>query len=184
MGTDTTLPLELTPRLPLQSLRVEVLEGDEAGLVRGGESDVLTIGSAEGNDVVLRDATVSRFHVELRRWAAGIRVTENGSTNGTFAGATQIERAVVPADTILRLGRSRIRLLEGQHVDVALFGADHLGPLYGRSPAMRRLMVSLERAAKSAASVLVVGESGTGKEVVARTLHELSPRASRPFVTV
>jgi DNA-binding NtrC family response regulator len=45
-------------------------------------------------------------------------------------------------------------------------------------------MASLERAAKSNASVLVVGESGTGKEVVARTLHEMSARADKPFVTV
>src|SRR4029079_3523018 len=71
-----------------------------------------------------------------------------------------------------------------QRVYGVLSGEDRLASLRARSPVMRRLMASLERAAKSAASVLVVGESGTGKEVVARTLHELSPRADRPMVTV
>src|SRR4051794_4803320 len=54
----------------------------------------------------------------------------------------------------------------------------------GRAPAMRRLMSEVERAARSEVSVLVVGESGTGKELVARALHDLGPRAGRPFVAV
>src|SRR5688572_13229801 len=49
---------------------------------------------------------------------------------------------------------------------------------------MRRLMAQVERAAKTEAAVHVVGESGTGKELIARALHELGPRADRPFVTV
>jgi two-component system, NtrC family, response regulator AtoC len=56
--------------------------------------------------------------------------------------------------------------------------------LLGTSPAMKGVLDTIARAAKSAATVLVQGESGTGKELVARALHEQSPRADGPFVKV
>ena len=49
---------------------------------------------------------------------------------------------------------------------------------------MRRLYADLERAAQSDATVLLLGETGTGKELAARTIHESSARADKPFVTV
>jgi DNA-binding NtrC family response regulator len=59
-----------------------------------------------------------------------------------------------------------------------------LGSLVGSSRKMQEIFGLIERVAPSTVSVLITGESGTGKEVVARTLHELSPRKSRPFVAV
>jgi two-component system response regulator AtoC len=56
--------------------------------------------------------------------------------------------------------------------------------MIGRSEAMKELERTLARAAKGVATVLVRGESGTGKELVARRVHELSPRASGPFIKV
>jgi DNA-binding NtrC family response regulator len=50
--------------------------------------------------------------------------------------------------------------------------------------AMRRVMAQVERVAASETRVCILGETGTGKELVARTLHERSPRAGGPFVTV
>src|SRR5260370_21932917 len=49
---------------------------------------------------------------------------------------------------------------------------------------MREVMGVVEKVAPTTTTVLIEGESGTGKEVVARALHELSPRAERPFVPV
>jgi DNA-binding NtrC family response regulator len=58
------------------------------------------------------------------------------------------------------------------------------GRLVGASRPMRMLYDLLSQVGPSAASVLIVGESGTGKEMVARTLHELSPRREAEFVAV
>ncbi len=58
------------------------------------------------------------------------------------------------------------------------------GPLIGNSPEMRKIYQVVELAAPTAASVLITGESGTGKELVAQTIHQLSPRASFPFIAI
>jgi len=58
------------------------------------------------------------------------------------------------------------------------------GGLVGESEAMRRVYDLMERVAPTSLTVLVTGETGTGKELVARGIHELSPRSSRPYVPV
>ncbi len=59
-----------------------------------------------------------------------------------------------------------------------------LGSLVGSSKVMREIFGLIEQVAPSNVHVLITGESGTGKELVARTLHELSPRKAKPFVAV
>ena len=68
----------------------------------------------------------------------------------------------------------RARVVEGER----------LGSLLGRSAAMREVFRTVRRVADSAATILIRGESGTGKELVARAIHELSPRAAGPFVAL
>jgi DNA-binding NtrC family response regulator len=59
-----------------------------------------------------------------------------------------------------------------------------MGQLVGTGPSMQEIYRMIEMAAPTPAPVLITGESGTGKELVARTIHELSPRAQGPFVAV
>src|SRR5262249_32476767 len=62
--------------------------------------------------------------------------------------------------------------------------AGSLGSLVGPSKKMQEIFRLIEMVAPSTASVLITGASGTGKELVARTIHELSPRRGRPFVAI
>ena len=61
---------------------------------------------------------------------------------------------------------------------------DPLRDIVGRSPAIRLVLDTIRRLARSEANVLITGESGTGKELVARAVHALSRRAEGPFVAL
>lgn len=56
--------------------------------------------------------------------------------------------------------------------------------LIGKTPAMMKVQILIEKVAPSDATVLVLGETGTGKELVARAVHNQSPRADAPFVAI
>ncbi|MBZ5531293.1 MAG: sigma-54 dependent transcriptional regulator [Acidobacteriia bacterium] len=58
------------------------------------------------------------------------------------------------------------------------------GNMVGSSKAMQEIFRMVEMVAPSTASVLITGESGTGKEMVARAIHDLSPRKNKPFVAI
>src|SRR5215467_4417238 len=63
-------------------------------------------------------------------------------------------------------------------------GAPRIPELLGRAPAMQQVFRAIGRLARSSMTVLVTGESGTGKELVARALHDHSPRESKPFIAL
>ncbi len=86
---------------------------------------------------------------------------------------------------VLRKAEERERLrLENLRLRREISRARGPSHLIAEGPAMREVMRVVEKVAPTTTTVLIEGESGTGKEVVARALHELSPRAERPFVPV
>ena len=87
---------------------------------------------------------------------------------------TILANATRQRDTAIELEVARRRLRE----------TGVLGSMVGTSRAMQDIFGLIEQIAPSNVSVLITGESGTGKELVARTLHDLSPRKPRPFVAV
>ena len=62
--------------------------------------------------------------------------------------------------------------------------ASPLNGVIAASPAMLKVCRTVERVAKSDVNVLLTGESGTGKEVLAQAIHEIGPRANKPFVAI
>ncbi|HEX9103778.1 MAG TPA: sigma-54 dependent transcriptional regulator [Polyangia bacterium] len=85
-----------------------------------------------------------------------------------------LERVVERCRLERDLARARLQLA----------GVAGSSPIIGRSPPMVRLLERIDTIAQSEAPVLITGESGTGKELIARTLHQRSLRARRPFVAV
>ena len=88
-------------------------------------------------------------------------------------------------DSVRRALDVRRLVLENRQLRLALDEQQQLGErLLGHSPAAQRLRQQIQALAPLHADVLILGETGSGKEVVARTLHELSPRRNAPFVAI
>jgi len=88
-------------------------------------------------------------------------------------------RLVVDRAVELSLAKQENELLRRQLQDRGAFGE-----LVGKSDQIRQVYTLIEQVAPSSASVLITGDSGTGKELVARTIHNLSPRRDQPFVAI
>lgn len=103
------------------------------------------------------------------------------------------------ADDYIAKGRLQIdelemriaRALKQQHLEVENFSLRKqldarfgLESIIGQSAAMKEIFEVVQQVAPTRVTVLVTGESGTGKELIAKALHQLSPRAKQPFVTV
>src|SRR5262245_8432435 len=158
-GAGPTLPHD-APRLEIKSFAVEVVAGPDKSKRVVAERDALTIGSAEGNDLVLSDSTVSRFHLELRRIDGRIALRDNGSTNGTEVGGVLVDAGWIRPGSVVRLGGTRVRVDDAEPVTLDLFASDNFEGVIGRAPGMRRLLADVKQAASSSAPVLLLGETG------------------------
>jgi DNA-binding NtrC family response regulator len=87
------------------------------------------------------------------------------------------EKLLVTVENALRLSR-----LEDENRDLRHRLGKH--ELVGSGPAMRKLSSQIDRVAASETRVCILGETGTGKELVARAIHEKSPRKEHPFITL
>ncbi|GLU32834.1 sigma-54 dependent transcriptional regulator [Trinickia caryophylli] len=88
-------------------------------------------------------------------------------------------------ETVRRALEKRRLLLENVALRRELAERDALVPrIIGRSPAIEQVRRLVAKVAQTDASVLINGDTGAGKELIARSLHELSPRRAKPFVAV
>lgn len=88
----------------------------------------------------------------------------------------ELRQAVEKASSRIRLLRRNVALARGLDERFGFEG------VIGNSPAMHRVIEQLKNLAPTDTTVLILGESGTGKELVARAIHQNSPRKSKPFV--
>jgi two-component system nitrogen regulation response regulator GlnG len=89
-----------------------------------------------------------------------------------------------PFDVDQAVGLVRRAAQAGAGAGLEAATAPRIPQLLGRAPAMQQVFRAIGRLARSSVTVLITGESGTGKELVARALHDHSPRAAKPFIAL
>ncbi|HSP07923.1 MAG TPA: FHA domain-containing protein, partial [Acidobacteriota bacterium] len=180
-GADSTLRIK-TPMSPRGAIRMRVVSGPDMGRETLVPPDMkrIAIGTRSESEVPLTDPTVSRRHAEIIPEKDRYLLRDLGSTNGTYIDNVRVEQAYVEPDSVIRVGRTEIRLLTSESGD-ATFGFEGL---YGHSPVMMQVFELIEKVAASPLIVLIAGETGTGKELVARAIHRRSSRSAGPFTVV
>jgi len=120
-----------------------------------------------------------------------IMLTAHGSVDSAVAavklGAFDYLEKPFEQKQIKQIIAKALRTNELRRREVRLPGSDEATGRYGlvgKSPAMQEVYNVIERVARTPSTVLVTGESGTGKELIARALHQQSPRAEAPLIKV
>lgn len=184
-GTTPLRPLIDIAEHAKLTLTIESDNGKAVNRVVTHEGDVCRIGTHPSNDITLEDPAVSRFHCKLVPAKSGWRVEDSGSLNGTHLQGLNIHSAVLPADAVLAIGNSLIRIQWAKSSEKTLVPMmPSFGALTGTGRAMRKLFALLEKVAASEINCFIHGESGTGKELVATEIVQRGVRADKPFVVV
>ena len=184
--TGTRIRREATPAtVNLRRCKLVVIKGAQRGTEFVIAGDVIRVGKAPENDLVLADETVSRVHFEIVRDAKGYLVRDMKSTNGTFLDSAEVKEAYLRAGSVIKAGEVELKFTPfEERIEILPSEKEALGEMVGKSPAMREIFGLVEKIAPTDATVLIEGETGTGKDMIARTLHQLSPRADKPFIVV
>ena len=171
------------------------LEGHEA-TVCGNATKALELATTQPFDLILSDVVMpgkdgltlleelkkqgvttpvvmmsGQAHIEM-----AVRATRLGALD-FLEKPISTDKLLLTVENALKLGR-----LERQNLDLQRRLGKH--ELVWAGETMRRVMAQVERVAASETRICILGETGTGKELVARTLHERSPRAAAPFITL
>ena len=111
------------------------------------------------------------------------QATLETAVKATRLGALDFVEKPVGLDRLLLTLRNALHLdrLQRENAELKRYWQDELA-LIGESGVMASVRARVERVAGADASILILGENGTGKELIARAIHELSPRRAQPFV--
>jgi DNA-binding NtrC family response regulator len=142
------------------------------------------------SDVVMPEMDGIEFLSRVRAKAPDVPVilmsgqaSVETAVKATRLGALDFVEKPVGLDRLLLTLRNALRLdrLQRENRELQDYWRDELA-LIGDTPGLRALRALVERAAPSDVPILILGENGTGKELVARAVHDLSPRSGQRFV--
>jgi len=171
------------------------LAGYEA-VVADNAARALDLAGRERFDLVLSDVVMPgrdglAMLEDLREMGVGLPVvmisgqaTVDMAVRATRLGAVDFLEKPISSDKLLLTVENALRLVRLETENRQLRHRVGRHEVVWISDAMRRVMAQVDRVAASESRVCILGETGTGKEVIARAIHERSPRRDRPFVTV
>ena len=165
-----------------------------------------------GQPAIFRGAEIDQFSLEVVRFLRGagteticcVPLITHGRTIGTLNLATRRADAFSPPDVELlqqvttqvaiavenALAFQEIDALKDKLAEEKLYLEEEIRSefnfeeIVGESPALKRALAQVELVAGAGTAVLILGETGTGKELIARAIHNLSPRRERTFVKI
>jgi two-component system, NtrC family, nitrogen regulation response regulator NtrX len=156
---------------------VELIKGDSFDLILSdvvmpGKSGLELLEELKQNGVKTPIVLISgQANIEM-----AVRATKLGALD-FLEKPLSTDKLLVTVDNALRLSR-----LESENRELKQRLGKH--ELVGSGPAMQKLLAQIDRVAASETRVCILGETGTGKELVARAIHEKSPRRENAFVTL
>jgi transcriptional regulator with GAF, ATPase, and Fis domain len=169
----------------LRKAKLVVVTGPDIGRELEIGKPRVTGGRSIISDLVLADKAVSGTHFEVICRDDGYRLRDLDSRNGTYVGDLRLREVFLRPGNQFRVGQTEIRFQPMQDiVDIALSERDKFDRVIGASSAMREIFATLEKVSPSELTVLITGETGTGKELIARGIHNASPRRQKPFVVL
>ena len=169
-GHDATVCDNATKGLELaKSQEFDLIFSD---VVMPGKDGLTLLGELKQQGVSTPVVMMSgQAHIEM-----AVRATKLGAVD-FLEKPISTDKLMLTVDNVLKLRR-----LESENRQLKQRLGKH--EIVWKGETMRRIMAQLERVASSESRVCILGETGTGKELMARTIHERSPRAGGPFVTL
>src|SRR5437763_1549533 len=146
----------------------------------------LRLPSDDGMKLIARAKSLSKPSVCILMTAYGseevaVEAMKRGADDYIAKGRMQIDELEMRIARALKQQKLEVENVALRQQLDSKFGMDNL---IGESPAMREVLDTVRQAAPSTATMLLLGETGTGKEMIAKVIHQLSPRARQPLVTV
>ena len=140
----------------------------------------------DGMKLIARAKSLPRAPVCILMTAYGseelaVQAMKQGADDYIAKGRLQIDELEMRIARALRQQNLEVENVAMRQQLQARFGLENI---VGQSPVMKEVFDTVRQVAPSRATVLLLGESGTGKELVAKAIHQLSPRAKLPMVTV
>jgi transcriptional regulator with GAF, ATPase, and Fis domain len=154
--------------------QIELLDGSAA---KWNIEDFMTLGADSSCQVQIIMAEVEARHCRLELRNNALFIKDQRTTNGTYVNGAKIIEAQLNDGDLVTVGMADLVI----H-DLTKIVSDF--PMNSRTDYWQQTLKSLNHVAKSEYSVLLLGPSGSGKDVIAKKMHECSPRANGPFMSV
>jgi DNA-binding NtrC family response regulator len=186
----TTLRPKDVAGAPVRGYRLLVIGESQHTAHRLPHTGEVSLGRSDAADIQVPDPLMSRVHAKIHT-GQQLSVSDLGSSNGTIVRGRRIpanQRTPISVGDTIEVGSTVVivqpefsrGVVEAPEDRLEVTGSHRVAPR--DETAMDRVYKLARRIAQSQINVLLLGETGVGKEVMARTIHSLSQRASKPFL--